>query len=319
MALCIMFYHLMIWEDEIPNNIFLKFYGRFAVPIFYMISGATLWYVYQHRINSLSDSLKYLFNRILRIYPLFFLVTIITILGYSITDQQHYSTGVIIENLLMLFPFYHWDKGIATGVWSVGNEIVFYFLIPILTIRRNYILAISSLITISSFLFYYYLLIEEIDISEQWMNYTNPFTQLRFFTLGIIAIELRSRIKMEVKASYGFLILILYPILFIDSVHKFMFGFLSILTTTIIFSSVYIIISGKEVAIPKYLIKIFSLFGDWSYGIYLLHPICYLVVTHFFHVQSPFLNILIITLLTIISSALSFKYFESRFLKLKLR
>ena len=71
--------------------------------------------------------------------------------------------------------------------------------------------------------------------------------------------------------------------------------------------------------------KVFNYLGQISYGLYMFHPICIFITIKLLIKlnltdNNMMLNILIYSislLLTVVISALSFKYFESYFLKLK--
>ena len=67
-------------------------------------------------------------KRFFRIYPLLWLATIVSIL----ISKKTANPSDVLLNLSGLFGFVKWDTYFATGAWSIGNELVFYSLFPVL-------------------------------------------------------------------------------------------------------------------------------------------------------------------------------------------
>ena len=152
-AFGIMIYHFFTWkEGEFYSNSFLGRVGIYGVITFYILSGITLYHVYYDRlkVNSI-DILLFIKKRILRIFPLFWVATLVSIF---LKEIQVTFYGVFL-NLTGLFGLIKWNLYYATGAWSIGNELFFYlFFIGLIFIKKS---RVANLITIVGiFLLFWY-------------------------------------------------------------------------------------------------------------------------------------------------------------------
>ena len=133
MATIIMIYHYSIWLfGNYDSETLLGRLGIYGVSTFYVISGLTLYIVYKNRL-SLKSLHTFFIKRFFRIYPLLWVCILLNIvlLGKS------YSAEKIWLNVTGLFGLVAPDQYIPTGAWSIGNELVFYLLFPILLISMK--------------------------------------------------------------------------------------------------------------------------------------------------------------------------------------
>ena len=81
-ALGIMFYHYMKWLYVYDGaNSFIGKLSVYGVEIFYILSGITLYYVYNNTLDLKIESLKtYISKRFFRIFPLIWLSTAIALI-----------------------------------------------------------------------------------------------------------------------------------------------------------------------------------------------------------------------------------------------
>ena len=119
-----------------------RFLGEFhiGVTIFFVLSGFLITYRYYHNFHLTADWFKYyLKNRVARIYPMYFLLTIAAFVYYFITKDQTITKGtsnpigLLFLNITFLRGFFYqyWDTGIAQG-WSLTVEECFYFSAPLM-------------------------------------------------------------------------------------------------------------------------------------------------------------------------------------------
>ena len=127
MALAVVIYHnalLAFWTPQSEDV--LGRVGVYAVAIFYIISGLTLYILY-HQANSFRELKVYSIKRFFRIYPLLCVASVLWLL--VMPDQ--YNGRALLLNFTGLFGFI--DPGAYVGrvAWSIGNELVFYALFPV--------------------------------------------------------------------------------------------------------------------------------------------------------------------------------------------
>lgn len=199
MALSVMAYHYLSWsifEPSLGGEYVLGKLGIYAVSIFYILSGLSLSIVYQGKIDSVDNVISFYIKRVFRIFPLFWLATTVAIL-FSIASQVIKGGGVnipfdsVILNYTLTFGFFDHDNYLTTGAWSIGNEMVFYALLPLILFfnkKSSIVLPLSFFVSvIIGSWFCIYLLNPNNDLSgEQWSIYINPFNQIFLFLGGAI-------------------------------------------------------------------------------------------------------------------------------------
>ena len=326
-AACIMLYHYSTWSaGERSAQSFLGRAGIYGVAIFYVLSGLTLAYVYQDKLGTdLRGITAFFKKRFFRIFPLLWLATIISI---AISKKPVHLPNVLL-NLSGLFGFFKWDTYFATGAWSIGNELVFYTLFPLLIFvfgKKNIYSALLLLLIAAGHLFFAYQVIHSLEpLSAQWRAYANPLNQLFYFAGGLmLCLFFSSRIVNNLiaflLATLGLALLILMPsqpyvadivtgtnrVIFTIGCFLLCFGFFKLRFT-----------------LPLLVHTPLTWLGRASYSIYLLHPIVYsitkamanIATRHFLPVTPAILIIASITA-TIVLSYFTYRYFESYFIRL---
>jgi peptidoglycan/LPS O-acetylase OafA/YrhL len=314
MSLVIMVYHYNNWLKYPLGNISLlnnrlSYYG---VSIFFIISGVSLYVTYKDYDFMIFKNIKvYLVRRVARIYPLL----IVTIL-LSLIYLNHYnllpSMMKIMMNLTGAFAIFDYSGYIATGSWSIGNELCFYILFPfILLIKKlKYIFCIYA-VSLVCVIYYSFFL------QYSWTAYINPMNQFFYFmngiVLGIYVQKLHFNRKAISLGIVGMLIFLIYPIA--ELKQNEVMGWSRIILG---YSSILIVV--LFVAIPSRNVRYKLLFflGEKSYGIYLIHPI----VFHFYRInhlhinQTPLEILLYCSIWSLLAAAFSYKWLEAPFMKL---
>jgi peptidoglycan/LPS O-acetylase OafA/YrhL len=271
-------------------------------------------------------------RRVLRIFPLYYLVLIFGFLYYHLLlpafGFEHENNYNLWHGILLGGTFFSnifsvsTPGGILEVLWSIGIEEQFYlFIAPILLLLAiNWIRPFLALFTILYFMIYAFT--ELIPIQKYSMFYY-------YFSasglLSVLTLKLRPHRYQNYIDYLLYLVFILYftTSFFRDNLPEAPYQFFSMVLFTLVITALvrkpYTFLENKHL---DYLGKI-------SYGLYMLHPIVMqligffylkmaLPVTENYILQVVGFNLAVI-LLTILLAHLSYKYFESYFLRLKKR
>ncbi len=321
-AFGILLYHFISWTyGHLPADSFLGWVGLYGVSVFYVLSGLTLFHVYEQKLTPTRYAVAdFYLKRVFRIMPLLWVV----MAAYVVLVSEFRNLHMILLNFTGLFGFVSWDKAIGTGVWSIGNELVFYTLFPIFIFASRYsrvlfILLCTLFLSIALY-FAYSQLSPVIALEEQWFLYVNPLNQV-FLFLGGCAIGYSSKYKSLAPAitagilAVAILVFTFYPTLAASSAlvtgsNRFIFSACCFMVCFAMYK--------LPLNLPSILQKPLSILGETSYGLYLLHPLVYKV----FAAAAKVFTLetwMIVVLSAVTSIALSYvvyNMFEVRFIKL---
>lgn len=130
-ATCVVLYHIARLSNINPPEFFgfIKRDFGYSVHLFFILSAYSLMHSTLHKTNNnwLND---YFIKRIFRIAPLFYVIIFVMLL------IQHIDLNKLLLNLTLTFGMSP-RTGIVWGGWSVGVEIMFYVLFPVLMLLAN--------------------------------------------------------------------------------------------------------------------------------------------------------------------------------------
>ena len=328
MAFSIMINHYFAWgygESETVG--YLQRIGFYGVTIFYVLSGLTLFYVYDNRLARNGKSiLTFYLKRVFRIFPLLWFASFFGIIRILITSPETFSWSTVFLNYTGLFGFVTPNAYLATGAWSIGHELVFYAFFPFLYFllkRKNIIItAILVLAALSICGYVSYIVFPQLNqLGIIWKTYLNPLTQLIYFLSGMVMAQ--TLWKQEIKQSIVIVTLISTITLFllipvserVDLIignNRLIFSILAILLCWCFFK--------LRIQLPTFIQKPLKYIGDISYSIYLIHPIFYWGIKVLFiqlQLPIPFHYLIPVSMIgTICMSHLVYTFIEKPMVKL---
>lgn len=321
MALSIMFHHMNRWFlSPLDSTTALGRLGVYGVSVFFILSGLSMAIVYNSYITNINKTIDFFIRRVFRIWPLLWLVIIIVVVQ-QYTIGVDYSWKLLFINFTTLFGFIMPTQGIASGSWSIGNEMVYYSLTPILIYCYNKKKWMGNSVLFISFLiglyFAFYIIDAKSNLSHEWSTYINPFNNLFLYVMGIgMYYNLKD---LKIKNWINILILIIACLLFsylpvkddlinvIVGVNRLVFVSLSFVIVLCFYK--------MEIILPKIFSNSLETLGIATYGVYLLHPIVYLGVSSLL-ITNVYLNFGLVSIITILSAIFLYHYFEVKFIKI---
>lgn len=133
-ACAIVIFHVIhLTGIPIPRSLeFMKWYFAFGVPLFFVVSAFSLAYGYEGRLSGASEVLRFYLRRFLRIAPLFYAMVAYTLLTTRGGSWLGAHSGEIAANLAFVFNLFpDLVEGISPASWSIGVEMVFYAIFPL--------------------------------------------------------------------------------------------------------------------------------------------------------------------------------------------
>jgi len=346
-ALLVIIHHIEQFKSiyGIQNNWqsgVIQILGEQGVSLFFVLSGFLITYLLlEEEKQTGTIKLKdFYIRRILRIWPLYFFIGFLALVvlpqlpmmiipGYELDFvYRHLQTKMILFLLFLpnLMPYLGGIIPYASQTWSIGTEEQFYLVWPLLMknikkhrvalmllIIAGYILTARALWSShTDFLpFKYY-------ISGYWSLFNIDLMAIG----GLLAILLHTENKFlkYIRNNFAFyvsLIVVLYMFkqaVMIEHIYKETYAVL------------YGIIILNFASNPKIHFNLearsFNYLGKISYGLYMYHPIALVLTVLLAKWTGLITNIFIYPvgiLLTIVLAGLSYRYFETFFLKLKRR
>ena len=335
LAFSVLFYHFHGWakiEFAYPFEQLLDRLGIYAVVTFYIISGASLAIVYSKRNIDRKFMTEYAAKRFLRIAPLFWLATTLTIaLNYRNVSQLAPIPfpQALFLNYTLTFGWLKPDAYFATGAWSIGNELVFYSVLPLLLLALGRSLKVFSMAIVATILIgfgiSFYAMNPAVPLAEQWSVYINPLNQLYFFAvgtaIGVMAIKQQQHISsvwLALAFGAAWLLFAFWPVgedqIFLVT------GFERILFSLLCFAFCYVAAVWKKPFHP-FAASALGYLGVTSYSIYLLHPIIFKAANYINQLGKFGLPVGVVAFgiampLTLIAAGMSYKFLEKPFMRL---
>lgn len=175
------------------NGVFLEIgqFGQYGVQLFFCISAATVMLTYEASRSSGAPKWHWLVRRFLRIAPLYYAAIVFYYLWSVLKARMGVSQYVpslldIIANITFVHGFVpSANNSVVPGGWSIGVEMVFYAMVPIMYscdgARR-----LINITALSVFLFIFATFFNGgFGSSQYW--YFSPFSQLPVLLLSTVA------------------------------------------------------------------------------------------------------------------------------------
>lgn len=308
---------------------------RYAVSLFFLLSAFLITLLLEAEIerNQRVHIKAFYVRRIMRIWPLYFLILLICTLLGKIYPDWHLSSSLILYFLFMAGNWWllaHPLDGPLISMWSISVEEQFYLLVPVVVGRfKQPGLALMSLLAIGAS-FGTLLWMGRTGYRFELGMRVNSFVEIQFFAAGtLLALAVR-RFPWRASAPRRLLLLAVTLVTLPTSVYLFdvsigtardrlyapLAGYALILVGCIALFLCFLGLHVKPAFSPiVYLGKI-------SYGLYAYHLIVLGVLSRVWPGGSSVHSVRLIKhllafLLTIGLAALSYKYFETPFLRLK--
>lgn len=313
----------VIWHHTAPNWVspIFRYIGSFGVSLFFAISGflITTLLLRERERNGKIDLKAFYIRRALRVFPLYFGVLMLYVILVFIFEHNT-EVGNAFFNNLKYFATYT-----SNFFVTLEERVIFYFSWSLATEEQYYLIWPSLLILTGTLLRASFLLMATITLCVLGLLLNSSFFSSIPFSIifgSLIAIALHVKTSFEKlyriignRWSVLILLLILVLVFSLNPIPVFLVH----LTLAFILASTVI---NENHALANLLkLKPIVYIGSISYGMYMLHMLSKNIVSKVLgtlNFPSDDVMVFFITcLLAIMLASISFKYYESYFLRLK--
>jgi len=300
-ALCIFIYHIYgtiggITGWSYPVHILPE---RFidltlaGIPLFFIISAFTLYLSLDAKSGEKRRSAKFYLRRFFRIAPLFYILLIYVLLDELILQKGTVSWLEALANFTFTFnlvPYY--SSSLFSDGWTVGVEMLFYLILPLIFMRvnniwRSFILFIGIYwISVACRMFLGTIVGEDIMMSTNY-DFYNFFHWSYIFPAGIICYmiykfylpKLRDEYRTPIALGMMLLSLIIlfifinnYPLsMALYEIYEPLGGLTSLQSMSTV--AFVLLVLSLSLSPNRFIVNRFTRFlGMISYSLYLVHP-----------------------------------------------
>ncbi len=298
---------------HIPAPTFYFFHSHLAVISFFVISGFYMSLILNEKYHSYRS---FLINRLLRLFPVYWVVLFITFVFVLFHHNFVYSAYwellsipsfilVVLTNLFIIgqdivmfmgvnlangsiyltsinldnvdFPLYHYL--LIGPAWSISLELMFYMAAPFLVKKKAWLIILIILLS-ASFRFY----MGKLGfINDPWSYRFFPF-EITFFCWGILSYKVYARIKRSAKSGSTawtlFFLMILYTIGYQYVPGPYSKLAFNLYPLCLAASIPFIFLQFKSNPWDRYI-------GDLSYPIYICHTLVVAFMVMFLYPYLP--------------------------------
>jgi peptidoglycan/LPS O-acetylase OafA/YrhL len=257
--------------------------GTFGVYVFFVLSGLTMMLVYADRFSanvSRGDLIVFFWNRFTRIVPLLAAAALVGLIVASVDiGWNRHLAARALQSLLtgtglfaLHLPGY---LSTVTGAWSLGIELAFYAVFPIVCLMAartrlaNLVVAIVILIAAQQILLAILQHWAHEDFTRFWHYYATPLMFAPFFLIGIAIFRLpfarsRAGLLASLACAAGIATFSLACDVDIFEAHWAYLVLSTLAGGAVLFA--------WQADLPRRLIAIAAFLGNASYALYLVHP-----------------------------------------------
>ena len=280
-ALYVFFYHLTLLPNPdltVPywaKRIVLS--GGSGVALFFVVSAFTLCYSMRARSDEPSQVYAFYTRRVFRILPLFYTWIIISLIRDGYLYGIKHSLGDVLLSTFFVFNLIPGkEAGFVWASWTLGVEMLFYFLFPLVfhfvnNYRRAFAFFLITIVISGAF---QYLLVYLHLPDERFRQYYqfSFLHQLPVFAAGVLVFHFYEALikDREVDSSWGMVFLGMFAFIYA----ALLGGKLNMLIDPVYWQAIAYgcLLLGLSIFPWKFIVNKFTIFlGLISYSVYLSH------------------------------------------------
>lgn len=329
------------WFNNLPhhfNNPVIILFGKLGVAIFFVLSGfliTSLLVIEQERFERISIK-KFYMRRILRIWPLYFLIALLSFFVWPYVSALHISQMPnvhkhFLDNILLVFFFLPNVQLLLfraipyeAQAWSIGVEEQFYLVWPFITNisknRERFKKVVIGLLVAYLVIKLSFYIIPQITHRfhklDDLVFYISDVFQIDCMMIGALfgLFNFEERSKKLLTQKWLQIVTYLLLLVFVATGQMFVYFYWEIYA--LLFGIIIINLVNTETSILSLEFKWMDYLGKISYSMYMIHVLMINCIIRFI-THDAYLIYPLTFLFTIVVSIASYELFEKRFLRLK--
>jgi exopolysaccharide production protein ExoZ len=267
-CLAVVIYHAAIstsaFVGPVPSTAAAIFgQGYLGVDFFFVLSGFIIMYAHSSDGHSVDSTRRYIYKRLVRIFPVYLPVALAMIALYSIVPSISATGGRDYSLVSSLFLVPANRPPILTVTWSLVHEMIFYGVFLVFFVSRR-LFAVVLIFWAGAIL-----AVNRFGEPANWLHYPLSLLNIEFM-FGVVAAYVVNRNYWRGSPQWLVLCGLLLTVSILESVDLSVVGMMRILFA----AGLAIIIWGfalweraSAISWPTWLIVL----GNASYSIYLIH------------------------------------------------
>jgi len=307
-------------------------FGSSGVSLFFVLSGFVITRILLQSVQNEHYFKSFYMRRVLRIFPLYYfalffyyaLPYLASLVNLHIGIQYPIGLNVVyfatyLQNIAMTFnwndagPVHFWSLSVEEHFYLVWPAVVF-FVYPSSPKKLTYLILI---LIATTFILRLFMLKHGYNIDYFTPVRVDQLLLGSFLAIlerkGFLIRQFRKYYLLALFTGIAFLIFCIFQNDFYVDLYKHNalgLTFLGLIALTIVYAERSWLSSFLNLSFMQYIGKI-------SYGMYVWHPLVLVTINKFYPTHSVLLNFVLVLAVTTAVSALSFKFLEMPFLKLK--
>jgi len=242
-----------------------------GVNYFFALSGFMMYYIYRESLGQTHQLRSFLFNRFIRIYPLYWLLTCLFLFVLFLNPDFSVGHETDMDTLITSFLLVQSPRElepVLNVAWSLVHTVFFYLVFSLLFFSKvnisRVIITIWALLTLAFALDYLYI---DHYLIRFFFNQYNLI-----FLAGIFCAYCITHFKMNIKVSILMIIIggLGFPVIWLNSIHPFIpisFDMGTGFASALIILGLGSVDMQKDMKIPR----LFNYIGNAAFSIYLSH------------------------------------------------
>ena len=330
-AILVMFLHFFELTPDMGNKIVntlkhLAAFGQTGVTLFFVLSGFLITRILLSTKKNTNYFKNFYIRRSLRIFPLYYMYLIIVFIIVPffthslVPPKDSWYYWIYLQNFAITF---NWPHSEPTHFWSLAVEEHFYLFWPVLI----YYLNVKRIIQAIAIIIIFSLICRILLLNHGYEVFYFTFTNMDALAIGsVLAIlEIRNKLNNRNAGFYFFMFLALFiPAVFLgifisgQKLYIAQLLKLPVIAVSYFFLIIYVIKCSKNNILKRILsARPLAYLGKISYGLYVFHPICFVICMGLFKSGNIVLNFIFEFGSAIIIASISFYGYESFFLRFK--